>query len=450
MSLLAHVEKTVRERKLFRPDERILVAVSGGVDSMVLLHLLHQLATQTGWKLSVAHFNHQLRGRASNADERLVRQRAAALGWPFHVGRGDVKGFAKRRGVSIEMAARKLRHKFLAQTARRGECPVIALAHHADDQVELFFLRLLRGAGGVGLAGMKWISPSPINQHIQLVRPLLNVTKEDLAQYARQNKIPFREDASNAARDMFRNRVRHELLPSLRENFQPALERTVLRLMEVVGAEAEVVSAAAQAWLAKPPRAAAWNKLLVGVQRRVLQLQLQRLKISPDFELIESLRLQPERAVSVNSQHSVVSDHFGRVKLTTTTGRGFNQAEQKLNLNRQSAVSFGGLDLKWTFAAGRHRQGRQSSTCEFFDADKVGSEIVLRHWRPGDRFQPIGMELPVKLQDWFTNQKIPAIRRRELVVATTRRGDIFWIEGLRIGEQFKLTESTKKTLLWRW
>jgi tRNA(Ile)-lysidine synthase len=210
------------------------------------------------------------------------------------------------------------------------------------------------------------------------------------------------------------------------------------------------VTAAAQAWLAKPPRGAAWSKLLVGVQRRVLQLQLQRMKISPDFELIESLRLQPERAVSVNSQHSVVSDHCRRVTLLSAVGRGFNQAEKKLNLNRRSAVSFGGLDLKWNFAAGWHRSERESSTCEFFDADKVGAEIILRHWRPGDRFQPIGMEAPVKLQDWFTNQKIPALRRRELVVATTRRGNIFWIEGLRIGEQFKLTEHTNKTLVWRW
>ena len=128
---------------MFCRGERILVAVSGGVDSMVLLAAMHELAGAAGWKLSVAHFNHQLRGRASAADERFVGQAAGKLGLPFYAGRGAVKSFAKKRGVSIEMAARELRHKFLAQTARRFKCPVVALAHHADDQVELFFLRLL-------------------------------------------------------------------------------------------------------------------------------------------------------------------------------------------------------------------------------------------------------------------------------------------------------------------
>lgn len=449
MSLLAHVEKTVRERKLFRRGERILVAVSGGVDSMVLLHLLHQFAALSGWKLSVVHFNHQLRGRASDADEQFVSRTATALGLPFHAGRGDVKGLVKQRGISMEMAARELRHKFLAQTARRLKCPVVALAHHADDQVELFFLRLLRGAGGEGLAGMKWISPSPISKHVRLVRPLLNLTKTKLADFARENKIQFREDASNSSQDMFRNRVRHELLPLLRQNFQPALERTVLRLMEVVGAESEVAVVAAKAWLAKSRGAAAWHKLPVAVQRRVLQLQLRRLRISPDFDLIESLRLQPERAVSINPQRLVVSDSCGRVKWAAAA-RSFNLEERKLNLKRQTTVLFGGLDLSWDFKQGRRIPPRKFSACEYFDADKVGSEITLRHWQPGDRFQPIGMKLAVKLQDWFTNQKIPAARRRELVVATTRKGDIFWIEGLRIGEQFKLTAGTRKTLMWRW
>jgi tRNA(Ile)-lysidine synthetase-like protein len=194
---------------------------------------------------------------------------------------------------------------------------------------------------------------------------------------------------------------------------------------------------------------AAWNKLPAGVQRRVLQLQLQRLKISPDFELIEALRLRPGRAVSIGPQRLVVSDPCGRVKWAAAA-RSFDLEERKLNLKRQTTVLFGGLGLSWSFKQGRRIPRRKLLTCEYFDADKVGVEISLRHWQPGDRFQPIGMKLAVKLQDWFTNQKIPAARRRELVVATTRKGDIFWIEGLRIGEQFKLTARTRKTLMWRW
>ena len=126
---------------------------------------------------------------------------------------------------------------------------MVALAHHADDQVELFFLRLLRGAGGEGLAGMKWRSPSPVDGKITLVRPLLDATKAELREFARENKIRFREDATNARLDLPRNRVRNELLPLLRRRYQPALTRTILRLMEIVGAEAEVVGEMARQWL---------------------------------------------------------------------------------------------------------------------------------------------------------------------------------------------------------
>ena len=159
--LLQRVAACIRERRLFRRGQAILVAVSGGVDSMVLLHLLQGLAAKQGWKLTVAHFNHQLRGRSSDADEELVRQTAAGLGLAWVHGAANVQQEAGRRKVSVEMAARRLRHEFLARVARRLRIPTVALAHHGDDQAELFFLRLLRGAGGEGLAGMKWRNSSP-------------------------------------------------------------------------------------------------------------------------------------------------------------------------------------------------------------------------------------------------------------------------------------------------
>lgn len=450
MSLSAHAEDNVLKRKLFRREERILVAVSGGVDSMVLLRLLKELAAASGWKLFVAHYNHQLRGRASDGDEQFVRRTATALGLPFHAGRGDVNALAKEQGISVEMAARELRHQFLAQTARRLKCSVIAVAHHADDQVELFFLRLFRGTGGEGLGGMKWSSVSPVNKQIRLARPLLDVSKKELEKFARENQIRFREDVSNTSRDMLRNRVRHELLPLLRKDFQPALNRTILRLMEVVGAEADVVSLAAKEWLAKPSRRSAWSRLKMGVQRRIIQVQLQRLNLSLDFELIESLRLQPGKRVSVGPDCFVVSDASGQVKRETIDPRVFNQAERKLNLKARGTVSFSGLELAWNFTKGRGLLRNKPASVELFDADKVGGKIVLRHWRPGDRFQPIGMKTAVKLQDWFTNQKISAVCRRELVLATTAQGEIFWVEGCRIGERFKITGKTQKMLAWRW
>jgi tRNA(Ile)-lysidine synthase len=427
-----------------------LVAVSGGADSIVLLHLLHALAAQRGWKLFVVHFNHQLRGRSSDADERLVRKTAAALDLPFVVGTGPVGALAQERGQSIEMVARELRHAFIARTARRLRIRTVALAHHADDQVELFFLRLLRGAGGEGIAGMKWCSPSPANSKVQIVRPLLNVSRADLEQFARENKICFREDASNASHDFLRNRIRHELLPLLRGRFQPALNQTVLRLMEIVGAEAQFAEAAAHAWLTNPHPS--FENLAIPVARRVLQLQLQRHKVRPDFDLIESLRLSPDKPVALSPVATVARDVAGRVSVCPISSPVFNRSRYVVELQgREGQGSFGGLRFRWRII---NRRGttlpRRARNSEILDVDRVGRRIALRHWQPGDRFQPIGLPGSVKLQDWFTNQKIPRRRRRELVVAITERGDVFWIEDQRIGENFKLTQETKRRLIWRW
>ena len=155
-SLLQRVQEAIRRHRVFRPGQRILVAVSGGVDSMVLLQALHQLSKANHWRLTVAHLTHQLRGRSSAADERLVRRTAQRLGLSVVVDRSDVRAFGRENKLSVEMAAREIRHAFLARTARRLRIPVVALAHHADDQIELFFLRLLLGCRACSTPAAVW------------------------------------------------------------------------------------------------------------------------------------------------------------------------------------------------------------------------------------------------------------------------------------------------------
>ena len=448
-NLLEHVEKSIGERKLLGRGARVLVAVSGGLDSMVLLHLLHALAARQGWKLIVAHFNHQLRGEASEADEQLVCATAKSLGLPVISERGEVRALAEKWRISIEMAARDLRHLFLARTARCERCPVVALAHHADDQAELFFLRLLRGAGGEGLAGMKWRSPSPADGRVQLIRPLLDVSRVELEEFADNNQIPFREDTSNASSEMLRNRVRHELLPLLRRRFQPALNKSLLRAMEIVGAESELAESIARKWLTK--KRLAFARLAVAVQRRVIQLQLRGLKLGEEFDLIESLRLSSGKPVTVGAEVAVERDAAGLLSLRVVTREAFQSAVEVVDLRRRAGKTvLGSLDLNWKLVNQAGDRLRPRPGYEQFDADKVGRRVVLRHWQPGDRFQPIGMAGAVKLQDWFTNQKVPRSDRRHLVVACTAAGEVFWIENQRIGERFKLSPETKRRLVWTW
>jgi tRNA(Ile)-lysidine synthase len=504
--LLDHVDRSIQTRRLFHPGQRILVAGSGGVDSMVLLHVLHELAPRHGWQLTAAHLNHQLRGRSSDADEQLVRRTAQKLRVPLVAGRAAVAELARRRKLSLEMAARQLRHGFLARTAWRRHIPTVALAHHADDQLELFFLRLLRGSGGEGLGGMKWRTPSVADARIQLVRPLLDQPKAALVEYAAEHGIRYREDASNAVLDFQRNRIRHELLPLLRSKYQPGLDRTISRVMAIVGAEADLAGRAAEEWLAgrERPKAearspkegrspkseegrATWQQCLrfdqlpLAVQRRCVQVQLVRLGIVPDYELVEQLRARADRPVGVSRAQAyggarvgkkgreptegpaaqaggtagllhAVRDASGWVQLQVGGPEEFSSSSAEIELGAGAGeVEFDGARIWWRIhSRGVAPQPKAPLRQECFDADKVGSPISLRHWQPGDRFQPIGMTCPVKLQDFFTNQKVPRGRRRRLIVATTADGVVFWVEGLRISERFKLTKRTIRRLQWRW
>lgn len=448
MDLIHQIESVIRAKKLLRDGQKILVAVSGGLDSMALLAVLHRLAPAHRWGLTVAHFNHQLRGKAADADEQLVRRQARAFGWPVAVGRGDVKTAAKRRGCSLEMAARQLRHAFLARAARLRGIDTVATAHHADDQVELFFLRILRGAGSAGLAGMKWIS-SPADPGILFVRPLLGHSKSDLAEFARAEGVRFSEDASNANSDILRNRVRHELLPLLRANYQPALARCVLREMELARAEADLVAELASQWLARGRKPLA--RLPVAIQRQVIQEQLHRLGLPVDFDLVESLRTAPDQPVPVGPGQCLVLAPNGLLRIQKDEKPGFETSSLRLNLNRPNrAADFGKLKFSWELADNKGMNCARQPNVEHFDAAKVGSAVCLRHWRPGDRFHQIGAAAPSKLQDIFTNLKVPRSERRHRVVATTRNGEIFWVEGLRIGEGFKLDKTTLHRLDWKW
>jgi tRNA(Ile)-lysidine synthase len=433
-----------------RDGQKVLVAVSGGLDSMLLLHLLRHLAGAHRWKLTVAHFNHQLRGPAGDADERRVLQTARRLGLRAVAGRGDVAATARAAGISLEMAGRKLRHDFLARTARRLRIPAVALAHHADDQVELFFLRLLRGTGGRGLAGMKWSNPSPSDSSISLIRPLLDQTKAALHEAAQTAGVRFSEDATNASTDIHRNRVRHELLPLLRKHYQPRLSERVLRLMELAGAEAEVSTSLAERWLAAKRRGK-FDRLATAVQRRVIYLQLLRMGPSPDFDLVERLRARGGHPVAVGTGQWVSRDTAGLLHARKFETPGFDAARMEIQLTEgKGQAQFGGLALAWEIVQAPGTGFGRKSNVEYFDADKVGATVWLRHWQPGDRFQPIGMKSARKLQDLFTDLKVPRGQRHRRTVAATEWGELFWVEGLRMAERFKLESKTVRRLKWQW
>jgi tRNA(Ile)-lysidine synthase len=459
--LLNQVESDIRRYRLFAQGQSILLAVSGGVDSMVLVDLLSRLASAHKWRLVLAHYNHQLRGKAGKKDEALVRETGQRMNLEVVAGKGNTQRFSRQKHISVEMAARQLRHRFLVQAARDRGIQTVATAHHADDQVELFFLRLLRGAGGAGLSGMNRRDPSPEDPAIQLVRPLLDQPKECILDYAQSAGLAFHDDATNRQSDFMRNRIRNDLLPLLENKYQPALRNVVLRSMEIIREENHWVEQSARSWLTRKRRSA-FHRLAVALQRQCLQLQLRDWGVGPEFDLIEQLRLNPDVAVEFQGGKRFRRSQDGTVHyLTLGTAPFADPTKITLDPSKTSKgkVEFQETDIGWEILPANLSVPPQKpagsgsgsgSGCDYFDADKLAFPITLRHWQPGDRFQPIGMGHAAKLQDLFVNLKVPRAERHKRIVALTAAQDIFWVEGLRIGEKFKLDNRTVRCLKWVW
>jgi tRNA(Ile)-lysidine synthase len=419
---------------------------------MALLHLIHSALPRPALAITVAHFNHHLRGQESDADQHLVQRSAKSLGISFSTGFPQTA--YQSGGGSTEMWARRERHSFLAATARSLNASFIVTAHHADDQVESVFLRLFRGEAS-SLGGMAQDEPAPFDPDLTLLRPLLTVSKSTLVVFAQTRRIQYRNDLSNLDESFKRNWIRNRLIPSIVDRFGPSVTTTVQRCAEILGAESDYMEGEATAWLATPEsrRPHRFSALPTALQRRVVVKQLKDASLVPDFARIEQLRNKLGATVMLEGGHSVQLDHTGRlVRLIQRSPLTFDQRTVQVLLNEGSSVQFGTATLHWKTTPLSHpiRIPRSKTGRELLDADAIGPGIILRHWQPGDRFQPIGLGKAAKIQNLFVSAKIPADTRRSRIVAARPDGEIFWVEGLRISENFKLSPSTRRYLDWRW
>src|SRR6266571_2350707 len=271
--------KTILFRR-FSPDARHLIGVSGGRDSVTLLHHLVHVGYK---KLIVCHLNHELRGRSSNADARFVEKLAAKYDVDVEIGCADVRAVARKKEMSIETAARETRYKFFVKIAKQRRCHTIFLAHHADDLVETFLINLFRGAGLTGLAAMRDISIRRVdNVDLTMVRPLLGVWRDEIDRYVRKNRLKFREDASNKNLAPLRNRLRHRIIPYLEKTLGRKIRTSIWR--------AATIAAEEEAWIdmmAKGPEAQGvylsvenLRGLPIALQRRAIMTWLREQNIA--------------------------------------------------------------------------------------------------------------------------------------------------------------------------
>ena len=284
-------EETLRS---FPPDQRYLIGVSGGRDSVALLHWLGCLGYR---KLVVCHLDHQLRGRSSTADARFVEKLAATNKLAFECGQTDVSRLARETKQSIEAAARAVRYSFFARVARRRRCRTILLGHHADDLVETFLINLFRGAGGAGRQGIRPISLRSVDRvELIIVRPLLSVWRAEIDEYVRAHRLRFREDATNQKLDALRNRMRLRIIPGLEKEFGRDIRKTVYR-MALIAAEEDAFLTEALPQTSARLSVKELRALPVALQRRAITQWLREQQVSDvGFVLVEQVRamLDPE------------------------------------------------------------------------------------------------------------------------------------------------------------
>jgi tRNA(Ile)-lysidine synthase len=416
--------------KMLAPDEPLLVGVSGGPDSVALLDTL----VKSGWRPHICHLNHQLRGADSDADAEFVRQLAARYDMPCTIESGKVAG--------DEESARRARHEFFARVAERVGIKKLALAHTADDQVETFLLRLLRGAGVPGLVGI-W--PERQLGTLRVIRPLLKVRRAEILEYLAAEKLAYREDASNADSRFTRNRIRHELLPWLEREYNPAIRDALLHTAEILRDEDFYLlhHVAERFYMAVCQKDAVNVKALancpIAIQRRVLRFWLggdSEQGPGFTFEQIEAIR----RAAQTDSPSAEIELPGGLVVYREYEWLQKAQRKDLEPVHGHWVVSLAGETVIGELGV-RFVVGEEG---ERLDAEALGENLFIRTWDAGDRFQPLGMSETKKLQDFFVDEKVPRRRRSRVPLLCTADGRIAWVVGHRIAEPFKVTERTRR------
>ena len=448
--MLDQFKAYINRYNLIAEGEKIILALSGGIDSMVLADLLLKLKVE----FVVAHCNFHLRGEESDGDEKFVRDYAERNGIQCFVKHYETEKYAAEQGISIEMAARDLRYAWFEQLRQQSGYDKIAVAHHADDQAETFFINLLRGAGLRGLKGMQ-------PQNGVVIRPLLWASREQIRKYAVENQILWREDHTNAESVYLRNRIRNQLLPVFDE-LQLEARQGLYKSLEHLSAENELYRVLLKEKLAQiveqdgeiqrlPYSAitlsAVGHSTGSGISVYSFQLLFEWLR-QYGFNTDQCHFIYDAIGTGIGNQycsptHCLV---IGRDDLQLSEIKEKTNAEIQIEVGEEEIISpvhfcFSKIDKTADFVIDKSTEVAQ------FDFDKLHFPLTLRHWRHGDRFHPLGMKGSKLLSDFFVDQKFTEWQKRNVWLLVSADGDILWVVGYRIDERYKVTISTKTIFL---
>ena len=454
ISLIEKMKGTVRRLELLQKGDRILVALSGGPDSVALIYSLAAIKPEFGLKLYAAHLNHRLRGKESDEDEKFAKHLASGLKVEFFSRRIDVKKEAKKRKLSIEETARELRYGYLEKLANQIKADKIALGHQADDQAETFLMRLIRGAGGAGLSGI------PARRG-RIIRPLIQIRRSEIEEFLKANRIPCRLDSSNYVPDYLRNKIRLSLLPGIKKELNPRIVETLNRTADIISLQQEYVERTAEQMLESSGRRGK-GKITVGLrafadhdlclQREMIRLCVKRLKgdlKQLGFELVDralDLVHQAQSGRRVQLADKIWAEVSGGE--FAVYRREKRRYSYPLTLPGEAYLKEWGLKIKAEILKAKPPSDAlisQNQNVALLAWDKLKEPFCLRSRTRGDKFAPLGMKGTKTVADFLIDAKVPRYLRDEVAILTSKK-EIVWVAGHRISEKYKVTGKTEKVL----
>ena len=441
--MLQRLQKFIEQHRLLAPHDHVLLGVSGGVDSVVLLHLLRQ----AGYSVGVAHCNFALRGGESDGDECFVRELCASGKLPLFARRFDTREYAAAQGVSIQMAARTLRYEWFEQLALEHGFSKVAVAHNLNDDVETFFLNLARGTGLQGLAGM-----APVQGRV--VRPLLFATREEVERCAMQHHLCYREDSSNSSTKYARNFIRHCILPEcakLNPSFLHTMQRNMARLRGARQAMGGMVDEVRRhSCTARDGTLRIRIDALPAAQRSVwLHALLREYGFAGDVVERIAQSLEGASGKTFHSlTHTLVKDRDCLIAVPRSAGAAQGSvsiSQEEVERGVQLPLAAGGaLQLRVAgrgevdFSLGNH--------VAFLRYDALQLPLTLRPWRRGDVFTPLGMTGKKKLSDFFVDAKLSLPEKAAQLLLCSASGHVAWVLGRRLDNRFRVTPEAQKIL----
>ncbi|MBO8172694.1 MAG: tRNA lysidine(34) synthetase TilS [Bacillaceae bacterium] len=466
--LRERVKNQILRKQLIKPEDRILVAVSGGPDSIALLHILKSLSDEQGWEVAAAHLNHGFRGEESEADAEYVRSFCQQYDIPLEIRFVDVPKYMKETGRGAQESAREIRYEFLTEIAGRYHMSKIATGHHADDQIETILMRIIRGTGLDGLQGMpeiRKIGP------VEVVRPLLSFRKQELEDYCREHDLNPRRDSSNESVKYTRNKVRLDVLPVLRE-INPGVDEAVLQLGEIAAEETHFMNREAMHILEKVMEQKDRHKMVINrtvlqefdiaLQRRVCKLILSclfhnRNQNERTFSLISDiLRFirNPEPSGSIDIPGGYISKNYDRVVFSNQERRDKEAVffEYVLNIPGETVIpetghTFHARLARQLSADFRSQNIFQDERAAVFDWDQLEQPLKVRRRMPGDRIQLMNRGGKQKVKDVLINEKVPREQRDHIPVITRGDNRVIWIPGVKRSGEALVSSSTENFLI---